>query len=69
LKARGYNLDTLSDRVGEIFDVTPEEIFFPGKYKERVQARSVFSYWAVRFVSWERRLHALQGKSASPNPL
>lgn len=48
LKARGYNLDTLADRVAEIFDVTPEEIFSPGKYKERVQARSVFSYWAVR---------------------
>ena len=48
LKARGYNLDTLADRVVEIFDVTPEEIFSPGKYKERVQARSVFSYWAVR---------------------
>ena len=48
LKARGYNLDTLADRVAEIFDVTPEEIFSPGKYKVRVQARSVFSYWAVR---------------------
>jgi putative transposase len=28
--------------------VTPEEIFSPGKYKKRVQARSVLSYWAVR---------------------
>ena len=36
LKARGHNLDALSDRVTEIFDVTPEEIFSPGKYKERV---------------------------------
>jgi putative transposase len=48
LKARRYNLDTLADRVTEIFDVTPEEIFSPGKYKKRVQARSVFSYWVVR---------------------
>jgi putative transposase len=67
LKARGYNLDTLADRVAEIFDVTPEEIFSPGKCKERVQERSVFSYWAVRELG--RRLHALQGKSAFPNPL
>ncbi len=28
--------------------MTPEEIFSPGKYKKRVQARSVLSYWAVR---------------------
>lgn len=48
LKARGYNLDVLSLRVAEIFSVTPKEIFSPGKYKKRVQARSVLSYWAVR---------------------
>ena len=48
LKARGYNLEVLARRVSEIFDVTPEEIFSPGKYKKRVQARSVLSYWAVR---------------------
>jgi len=48
LKARGYNLDVLTCRVAEIFNVIPEEIFSPGKYKKRVQARSVFSYWAVR---------------------
>ena len=48
LKAQGYTLDVLARRVAEIFDVTPEEILSPGKYKKRVQARSVFSYWAVR---------------------
>jgi len=47
-KARGYDLDVLTRRVAEIFHVTPEEIFSPGKYKKRVQARSVLSYWAVR---------------------
>ncbi len=48
LRARGYNLDALSRKVSEIFHVTPEEIFSPGKYKKRVQARSVLCYWAVR---------------------
>jgi len=48
LRARGYNLDVLTRRVAEIFHVRPEEIFSPGKYKKRVQARSVLSYWAVR---------------------
>ncbi|MDZ7697491.1 MAG: hypothetical protein U5R49_11410 [Deltaproteobacteria bacterium] len=48
LKARGYDLDVLSRRVAEIFHVTPEEIFLPGKYKKRVLARSVLNYWAIR---------------------
>jgi putative transposase len=48
LKAQGYDLDMLARRVAEIFRVRPEEIFRPGKYKKRVEARSVLSYWAVR---------------------
>jgi putative transposase len=28
--------------------VRPGRNFFPGKYKKRVQARSVLSYWVVR---------------------
>ena len=48
LKARGYNLDVLSDRVAEIFDMSPGAIFAPGKYRKTVQARSVYCYWAVR---------------------
>ncbi|MDZ7697497.1 MAG: hypothetical protein U5R49_11440 [Deltaproteobacteria bacterium] len=49
LKARGYDLDVLARRAAEIFHVvTPEEIFSPGRYKNRVEARSVLSYWAVR---------------------
>jgi len=48
LKALGYDLDVLADRVAVLFDITPKEILSPGKHKKRVQARSVFSYWAVR---------------------
>jgi putative transposase len=48
LKARGYNLNVITRRVAEIFNMTPEEVCLPGKYKKRVQARSVFCYWAVR---------------------
>ena len=48
LKASGYNLDVLADLVAELFDIEADEIYSSGKYKKRVQARSVFSYWAVR---------------------
>jgi hypothetical protein len=37
------NPDTLT-----FFYVRPEETFCPGKYKKRVEARSVLSYRAVR---------------------
>jgi len=48
LKAKGYSLDDLARRVAELFDINPDEIYLAGKYRKRVQARSVFSYWAVR---------------------
>ena len=48
LKAKGYGLDDLARRVAELFDMNPDEIYSAGKYRKRVQARSVFSYWAVR---------------------
>ena len=48
LKARGYNLDALSDRVEEIFDMEKGEIYIQGKYKSLIKPRSVFCYWAIR---------------------
>jgi putative transposase len=48
LKARGYDLDALAERVEEIFDMEPEDVYSPGKYKRLIKPRSVFCYWAVR---------------------
>ena len=48
LKARGYDLAALSERVGEIFGMEPGEIYSPGKYKRLIKPRSIFCYWAVR---------------------
>ena len=48
LKSRGYDLDSISVRVADLFGMKPEEILSPGKYPKRVKARSVFCFWAVR---------------------
>ena len=48
LKALGYDLDVLSKRVEEIFEMEKGEIFSPGKYRRLIKPRSVFCYWAVR---------------------
>ncbi len=48
LKAKGYTLASLGQRVGEIFDIDPSEIDSSGKYKRFIKPRSVFCFWAVR---------------------
>jgi REP element-mobilizing transposase RayT len=48
LKARGYDLDALAERVEGIFDMEPGDIYSPGKYKRLIKPRSVYCYWAVR---------------------
>jgi putative transposase len=48
LKARGYDLDALAERVGKIFVMEPEDLYSPGKYRRLIKPRSVFCYWAVR---------------------
>jgi REP element-mobilizing transposase RayT len=46
------DLGRLAERAAEVFGVTPEEIFHPGKYRRTVQARSLFCYWAVRKLGY-----------------
>ncbi|MFC1494572.1 transposase [Thermodesulfobacteriota bacterium] len=48
LKARGYDLDALANRIEELFDMEKGEIYSLGKYKRLIKPRSVFCYWAVR---------------------
>ena len=48
LRAQGYNLEKLTQKVGTVLGIEPERIWSQGKYKEIVQARSLFCYWAVR---------------------
>ena len=48
LKAEGWTLAKLSERVGELFDIEKDQLVVPGKQPDRVRARSVLVYWAVR---------------------
>lgn len=48
LKASGCDLEKIIQRVGELFELPPEEIVQPGKQPKRVQARSLVCFWAVR---------------------
>jgi putative transposase len=64
-KARGYDFTWLVERVGELLDMTPEEVLRKGKYPEAVIARSVVCNFAARelglsTVELARRLHLSQ---------
>jgi REP element-mobilizing transposase RayT len=48
LQARGVDFDTIADRVAKIFDLKPEEVMSSGKKPQRVKARSLLCYWAVK---------------------
>jgi len=50
LHARGIDLDRLTNKVSKIFGVKAEEIWFPGRFRRIVEARSVLCYWAVREI-------------------
>ena len=48
LEVMGYDFDTVVKLVSEIYKIESREILSPGKQPERVMARSVLAYWAVR---------------------
>jgi hypothetical protein len=47
LKRRGDDLDRIAERVPEIYEMQPHEIFPKGKQQRKVKARSLFCFWAV----------------------
>ena len=48
LKRQGYDLEKVAERVGEIYGIKPTGVFARGRQPQRVGARSLFCYWAVR---------------------
>jgi REP element-mobilizing transposase RayT len=48
LKAQGYDIDRVVERVAEVLDMDREQILERGNQPLRVKARSLVCYWAVR---------------------
>jgi REP element-mobilizing transposase RayT len=48
LKRRGYDLNRVARRVAEIYGIEPTAMLSRGRQKRKVQARSLFCFWAVR---------------------
>jgi putative transposase len=47
LKSRGLDLHAIAATVAKILDMPVEDVWLPGKYKQRVAARSLLCFWAV----------------------
>jgi len=52
LRSEGYDLETLTHRVSTALEITPEQVWEPGKKPLTVKARSLLCYWAVRKLGY-----------------
>ena len=48
IRAQGYDIDSIANRVGQLLQMPVTQIMAPGKNRQTVRARSLLCYWAVR---------------------
>ena len=48
LRKPGYDLEKIAERVAEIYRVNVREVLPRGRQQQRVSARSLFCFWAMR---------------------
>jgi putative transposase len=48
VRQSGIDLDTVEQRVIDLFSVRPDDLYGPGRQRRIVRARSIFCFWAVR---------------------
>jgi len=48
LQMQGYHVDKVVELVAKLFELKPEEVLSSSKQPQRVQARSLLCYWAVK---------------------
>ena len=45
---QGYDVDKVAERVAKLFELKPAEVLSASKQPQRVKARSLLCYWAVK---------------------
>jgi REP element-mobilizing transposase RayT len=48
LKAQGMDIEKIAERVADLLDMSPGDVWAQGKYSKIVNARSMLCFWAVR---------------------
>ncbi|MCJ7774839.1 MAG: hypothetical protein MUP08_00475, partial [Desulfobulbaceae bacterium] len=54
-KRLGYDLDTIEDRVCEIYNIEKEDLFSRSRQKVKSDARALFCFWAHRELGFAQR--------------
>jgi REP-associated tyrosine transposase len=52
LRSKGYDLESIEQKVCEIFGIEPDELYSKSRQKIRAQARGLYCYWAVRELGY-----------------
>jgi putative transposase len=60
LKRLGYDANRIAERVASIYHMNPSDFLSPGKQPQKVKARSLFCFWAVRELGMTLRELAKQ---------
>ncbi len=60
MKRLGYDLNTIEDRVCEIYKVEKKDIFSRSRKKVKSDARALFCFWAVRELGYGQRELAIR---------
>lgn len=55
LKRLGYDANRIAKRVAEIYDIDPDEFYSRDKEQQKVKARSLFCFWAVKELGMSLR--------------
>ena len=66
LKRRGYDVERIAKRVAEICGVEEKEVFSKGRQQQKVRARSLLCYWAVREAGISLRTLAKRLRMSAP---
>ena len=48
LREQGYDIEKVIEQVSELFSLSKQDIIKPSRQRQRVMARSVLCYWAIR---------------------
>jgi putative transposase len=59
-------MDHLLQAVAEVMAIPPAEVMAPGKWRQRVRARSLLCYWAVRELGMTMTAMALKSGLSVP---
>lgn len=65
-RQQGVDLEKLTKIVAEVLGVEPAELEAPGRHPNRIQARSLFCYWAVRELGSTTTLLAKRFRLTQP---